>query len=177
MINAGKHALREFDGRNLLCANRFRCLQGRGEVELVRGGRNSSPGISISWRGRRSLRPGKVGFRGGNLRRNIRQGQCGCCNSQRHGGKKVASIHLRNGKGEVELAQLRGVCSSRKQRGAAVNESNNFLLHMHPVDGCDGIVCWIHNLAECPLEVIELKKVVRRLRRRRIARITKSAKN
>jgi len=31
---------------------------------------------------------------------------------------------------------------------------------MHPLDGCDGIVCWIHNWSECPLEVIELRKVV-----------------
>jgi hypothetical protein len=44
-------------------------------------------------------------------------------------------------------------------------ESRNFLTHMHPLkeDGCDGIVCWIHNWPECPLEVIELKSVVERL--------------
>jgi len=30
-------------------------------------------------------------------------------------------------------------------------------------DGCDGIVCWKHNWKECPLEVIELKKVFHRL--------------
>jgi hypothetical protein len=35
-------------------------------------------------------------------------------------------------------------------------ESRNFLLHLHPVDGCDGIVCWKHNWPECPLEVLEL---------------------
>jgi hypothetical protein len=39
-------------------------------------------------------------------------------------------------------------------------ESRNFLAHMHPLQGCDGIVCWIHNWEECPLEVIELRKVV-----------------
>jgi hypothetical protein len=43
-------------------------------------------------------------------------------------------------------------------------ESRNFLAHMHPLDGCDGIVCWIHNWPECPLEVIELRKVVEELR-------------
>jgi hypothetical protein len=43
-------------------------------------------------------------------------------------------------------------------------ESKNFLLHMHPLDGCDGIVCWINNWPECPLEVIELRKVVEELR-------------
>jgi hypothetical protein len=36
-------------------------------------------------------------------------------------------------------------------------ESRNFLMHGHPVDGCDMIVCWKHNWPECPLEVLELK--------------------
>jgi hypothetical protein len=31
-------------------------------------------------------------------------------------------------------------------------ESRNFLTHLHPVDGCDLIVCWRHNWPECPLE-------------------------
>ncbi|MBZ5507225.1 MAG: hypothetical protein LAO78_17335 [Acidobacteriia bacterium] len=39
-------------------------------------------------------------------------------------------------------------------------ESRNFLTHMHPVDGCDLIVCWNHNWPECPLEVLELQNVV-----------------
>src|SRR3954463_3347489 len=47
-------------------------------------------------------------------------------------------------------------------------ESKNFLLHMHPLDGCDGIVCWINNWPECPLEVIELRKVVEELQRNRV---------
>jgi hypothetical protein len=42
-------------------------------------------------------------------------------------------------------------------------ESRNFLTHMHPLDGCDGIVCWIDNWPECPLEVIELRTVVESL--------------
>jgi len=41
-------------------------------------------------------------------------------------------------------------------------ESRNFLKHRHPANGCDLIVCWIHNWDECPLEVLELKKVVER---------------
>jgi len=51
-------------------------------------------------------------------------------------------------------------------------ESRNFLLHMHPLDGCDGIVCWINNWPECPLEVIDLRSVVEELRwkNREIAR-------
>jgi HNH endonuclease len=38
-------------------------------------------------------------------------------------------------------------------------ESRNFVRHNHPPDGCDVIVCWIHNWPECPLEVVELSKV------------------
>jgi hypothetical protein len=42
-------------------------------------------------------------------------------------------------------------------------ESQNFVRHKHPPEGCDLIVCWIHNWPECPekLEVIELRKIVR----------------
>jgi hypothetical protein len=42
-------------------------------------------------------------------------------------------------------------------------ESRNFLRHGHRIDGCDAIVCWKHNWKECPLEVIELRKVFHRL--------------
>jgi hypothetical protein len=40
------------------------------------------------------------------------------------------------------------------------HESRNFLKHMHDVNGCDLIICWRHNWPECPLEVLELKKVL-----------------
>jgi hypothetical protein len=39
-------------------------------------------------------------------------------------------------------------------------ESRNFLKHMHELDKCDIIVCWKHNWPECPLEVVELSKLV-----------------
>jgi hypothetical protein len=42
-------------------------------------------------------------------------------------------------------------------------ESRNFLKHGHNVNDCDMIVCWEHNWPECPLEVIELKAVMRGL--------------
>ena len=42
-------------------------------------------------------------------------------------------------------------------------ESRNYLRHLHPLDGCEVIVCWVHNWPECPLEVIELSKVVGKL--------------
>ena len=40
-------------------------------------------------------------------------------------------------------------------------QSRNFLKHMHDLKGCDMIVCWEHNWPECPLEVLELKTMVR----------------
>jgi hypothetical protein len=42
-------------------------------------------------------------------------------------------------------------------------ESRNFLVHNHPLTGCDLIVCWSHNWPDCPIEVIELKSLVGRL--------------
>lgn len=41
-------------------------------------------------------------------------------------------------------------------------ESRNFRDHGHPPEGCDVIVCWRHNWAECPphLEVVELRSVI-----------------
>jgi hypothetical protein len=43
-------------------------------------------------------------------------------------------------------------------------ESRNFREHGHPPDGCDMIICWIHNWPECPanLEVIALKDEIER---------------
>ena len=40
-------------------------------------------------------------------------------------------------------------------------QSLNFLKHMHEVTGADLIVCWEHNWPECPLEVLELKSLVK----------------
>lgn len=39
-------------------------------------------------------------------------------------------------------------------------ESKNFLAHGHDVSGCDLIVCWVNNWPSCPVEVIELSKIV-----------------
>lgn len=41
-------------------------------------------------------------------------------------------------------------------------ESRNFRDHGHPPEGCDVIVCWRHNWAECPphLEIVELRSVI-----------------
>ena len=39
-------------------------------------------------------------------------------------------------------------------------QSRNFRERGHPTDGCDLIVCWRHNWPDCPLEVIELARVI-----------------
>jgi hypothetical protein len=41
-------------------------------------------------------------------------------------------------------------------------ESRNFLTHRHPAAECDVIVCWRHNWAECPLDVVELRREIER---------------
>ena len=38
-------------------------------------------------------------------------------------------------------------------------ESRNFVTHNHDPRGCDLIVCWEHNWAECPVEVVNLSKL------------------
>jgi hypothetical protein len=57
---------------------------------------------------------------------------------------------------------LREVSPGRLQRVRIEFEylSRNFLKHRHRIDGCDLIVCWIDNWPECPLEVLELSKLV-----------------
>jgi len=44
-------------------------------------------------------------------------------------------------------------------------ESRNYRDHGHPLDGCDVIICWRHNWAECPphLEVVELSSIIQSL--------------
>jgi len=44
-------------------------------------------------------------------------------------------------------------------------ESRNFQEHRHDPAGCDIIVCWEHNWADCPenIEVIELREEIKRL--------------
>ena len=42
--------------------------------------------------------------------------------------------------------------------------SRNFREHEHPRDGADVIVCWEHDWADCPLEVLELKSAIAGMR-------------
>ncbi len=41
--------------------------------------------------------------------------------------------------------------------------SSNFREHGHDTAGCDVIICWEHDWLECPLEVIELRRVIKDL--------------
>jgi hypothetical protein len=41
--------------------------------------------------------------------------------------------------------------------------SLDFKRHRHDPKGCDLIVCWEHNWRECPVEVLELKQIIRTL--------------
>jgi len=69
-------------------------------------------------------------------------------------------LHIQPGFPDCEA--MREIAPGRWQRVRIEFEyqSRNFLAHMHPLSGCDLIVCWEHNWPDCPLEVIELKKVV-----------------
>lgn len=42
-------------------------------------------------------------------------------------------------------------------------QSRSFRTHGHDPEGCDLVVCWEHNWPECPVEVLELKREVRRV--------------
>lgn len=42
-------------------------------------------------------------------------------------------------------------------------KSSNFKAHDHNPDGCDMIVCWEHDWPDCPIEVLELKEIIKSL--------------
>jgi len=39
-------------------------------------------------------------------------------------------------------------------------KSSNSKDHGHNEDGCDIIVCWIHDWDQCPVEVLELRSII-----------------
>lgn len=41
-------------------------------------------------------------------------------------------------------------------------KSSNYQLHKHPIKGCDIIICWENDWEDCPIEVLELRKVARK---------------
>jgi len=61
---------------------------------------------------------------------------------------------------DIEALRMVGRDRLQRARIELEQESRNFLKHGHDPNGCDLIVCWEHNWPECPLEVIELKKVI-----------------
>ena len=68
-------------------------------------------------------------------------------------------------KGFPDCEAMRQVAPDRWQR---VNiefefESKNFRDHGHPLTGCDVIVCWHHNWADCPdhIEILELSTLIK----------------
>lgn len=69
-------------------------------------------------------------------------------------------LRLQPGFPDVEALRL---CKDGRWRWVRIElefESRNFLLHGHDPKGCDLIVCWKHNWESCPVEVIELSKIV-----------------
>jgi len=69
-------------------------------------------------------------------------------------------------------------CAGRKFTGKGwekVNiefeyKSDNFREHKHNTKDCDIIVCWEHNWPECPIEVIELHEITKKLPNKPIQR-------
>lgn len=43
-------------------------------------------------------------------------------------------------------------------------KSSHFKIHKHDPKGCDIIICWEHDWKECPVEVIELKSEIEKLK-------------
>lgn len=42
--------------------------------------------------------------------------------------------------------------------------SKSFLDHGHDPSKCDVIICWVHDWLECPIEVIDLKKIINKIK-------------
>lgn len=70
------------------------------------------------------------------------------------------------GQGFPDCEAMRQIDSSGKWQRLDIEfeyKSSNFKQHGHSVEGCDLIVCWIHDWKECPLEVIELREEIEKL--------------
>ncbi len=61
---------------------------------------------------------------------------------------------------DCEAKRLMGPDVWERVRVEIEYESRNFKAHKHPPEGCDLIVCWVHNWPECPVEVLALKDEV-----------------
>jgi hypothetical protein len=74
-----------------------------------------------------------------------------------------AILHVQSGFPDCEA--MREIEPGRCQRERIEFEfqSRNFLAHLHPLNGCDLIVCWEDNWPDAPIEVLELKSAVEQL--------------
>lgn len=71
-------------------------------------------------------------------------------------GKDRVKIFLETKKDPDEgLAQIQGVFEFK---------SSSFKVHKHSPSQCDIVICWEHDWADCPLEVLCLKEIVGKFR-------------
>jgi len=69
--------------------------------------------------------------------------------------------HVQTGYPDCEAMREVGPDKWQRVNIELEHRSLNFLKHDHDISKCDLIVCWEHDWPECPLEVIELKKVIK----------------
>ena len=61
---------------------------------------------------------------------------------------------------DVEAWRIVGPDRLQRVKIEVEYQSRNFVAHGHDPKGCDLIVCWENNWPDCPVEVIELRKLV-----------------
>ncbi len=75
--------------------------------------------------------------------------------------RELGFVVLKVRPGFPDVLALRRLANGKWQwvRVEVERDSRNFVLHGHDVKGCDLIVCWENNWSDCPIEVLELKKL------------------
>jgi Homing endonuclease associated repeat len=68
-------------------------------------------------------------------------------------------LRVQQGFPDVEAWRVVGPDRLQRVRIEVEYQSRNFMHHNHNLDGCDLIVCWEDNWDECPMEVVELKRI------------------
>jgi HNH endonuclease len=69
-------------------------------------------------------------------------------------------LRVQSGFPDIEAWRIVGPDRLQRVRIEAEFQSRNFIGHGHDPKGCDLIVCWEHNWPDCPVEVIELSRLV-----------------
>jgi len=72
-------------------------------------------------------------------------------------------LHVQEGFPDCEAMREIEPGRCRRERIEFEWQSRNFLRHLHPLDGCDLIVCWEDNWPDATVEVLELKSAVEKL--------------